>query len=78
MLQAGERTPTPFPSTVFTFGLAVESIKELGGASSMKMMKHPTKRTCWSSMTIRQNQHEKNSRKGKKKATNQTYNEGSS
>jgi hypothetical protein len=59
-------------------GLIVESIKELGGASSMKMMKHPTKRTCWSSMTIRQNQHEKNSRKGKKKATNQTYNEGSS
>jgi hypothetical protein len=32
MLQAKERTPTP-PSVVFTFGLIVESIKELGGAS---------------------------------------------
>jgi hypothetical protein len=76
MLRARERTPTPFPSTVFTFGLAVESIKELGGASSMKMMKHPTRRTCWSSMTTRQNQHENSSRKGKKKATNQTYMKG--
>jgi hypothetical protein len=28
-----ERTPTPFPSDVFTFGLTVESIKELGGVS---------------------------------------------
>jgi len=25
--------PTPSPSVVFTFGLTVESIKELGGAS---------------------------------------------
>jgi hypothetical protein len=33
MLQARERTPTPSPSNVFTFGLAIESIKELGGAS---------------------------------------------
>jgi hypothetical protein len=33
MLQAKERAPTPFPSVVFTFGLIVESIKELGGAS---------------------------------------------
>jgi hypothetical protein len=28
-----ERAPTPFSSIVFTFGLIVESIKELGGAS---------------------------------------------
>jgi hypothetical protein len=28
-----ERAPTPSPSVVFTFGLTVESIKELGGAS---------------------------------------------
>jgi len=26
--------PTPSPFVVFTFGLVVESIKELGGASS--------------------------------------------
>jgi hypothetical protein len=32
VLQAKERTPTFPPSTVFIFGLAVESIKELGGA----------------------------------------------
>lgn len=44
----------------------------------MKMMKHPIKRTCWSSMTTRQNQHEKSSRKGKKKTANQTYNEENS
>jgi hypothetical protein len=31
MLRAKERTPTPF-FVVFTFGLAVESIKELRGA----------------------------------------------
>jgi hypothetical protein len=30
-----ERAPTPSPSNVFTFGFIVESIKELGGASSM-------------------------------------------
>jgi hypothetical protein len=29
----GSRAPTPSPSTIFIFGLAVESIKELGGAS---------------------------------------------
>jgi hypothetical protein len=34
MLQAKERAPTPCPFAVFTFGLAVESIKEFGGASS--------------------------------------------
>ncbi len=33
MLWAREHAPTPFPSTIVTFGLAVESIKELGGAS---------------------------------------------
>jgi hypothetical protein len=30
VLQIKERTPTLSPSDVFTFGLAVESIKELG------------------------------------------------
>jgi hypothetical protein len=30
-----ERVPTPSSSVVFTFGLAVESIKEFGGASCM-------------------------------------------
>jgi hypothetical protein len=33
MLQAKERAPTPSPFVVFTFGLIVESIKELEGAS---------------------------------------------
>jgi hypothetical protein len=33
MLQAKKHAPTPFPSVVFTFGLAVESIKEVRGAS---------------------------------------------
>jgi hypothetical protein len=33
MLQAKERAPTPFSFDVFTFGLVVESIKELGSAS---------------------------------------------
>jgi hypothetical protein len=33
MLWAKECTPTPIPSIVFTFGLAIESIKEFGGAS---------------------------------------------
>jgi hypothetical protein len=31
MLRAKECTPTPSPFVVFTFGLEVESIKELGG-----------------------------------------------
>jgi hypothetical protein len=34
MLGARERAPTPSPSVVVTFGLAIESIKEVGGASS--------------------------------------------
>jgi hypothetical protein len=33
VLQAREHAPTPSSSIVFTFGLVVESIKELGGAS---------------------------------------------
>jgi hypothetical protein len=34
MLRAKKHAPTPSPSIVFTFGLLVESIKELGGALS--------------------------------------------
>jgi len=34
MLGTRERAPTPFPSVVITFGLAIESIKEVWGASS--------------------------------------------
>jgi hypothetical protein len=34
VLRARECAPTPFLSVVFTFGLAIESIKELRGASS--------------------------------------------
>jgi len=33
VLRIRERTPIPSPFVVFTFGLAIESIKELGGAS---------------------------------------------
>jgi hypothetical protein len=33
VLRTKECAPTPSPSDVFTFGLSVESIKELGGAS---------------------------------------------
>jgi hypothetical protein len=33
VLRTRECAPTPFPSNVFTFGLKVESIKELKGAS---------------------------------------------
>ncbi len=33
VLQARVHAPTPFPSTIFTFGLTFESIKELLGAS---------------------------------------------
>ncbi len=33
MLRASEHVATPSPSVIFTFGLIVESIKELGGAS---------------------------------------------
>ncbi len=35
MLQAKECTPIPSPSNVFTFGLIIESIKELGCVSKM-------------------------------------------
>jgi hypothetical protein len=34
MLRDRERTLIPYPSIVFTFGLAVESVKEFGGAST--------------------------------------------
>jgi hypothetical protein len=34
--RAKERAPTPSPFIVFTFGLAIESIKELGGVSRSK------------------------------------------
>jgi hypothetical protein len=33
VLQAKKHTPPPYPFIVFTFGLAIESIKELRGAS---------------------------------------------
>jgi hypothetical protein len=36
MLRIKERAPTPSPSVVFTFGLTVESIEELGGVSYVK------------------------------------------
>jgi hypothetical protein len=35
MLRAKERTPTSYPFVVFTFGLAIESIKEFGDASQV-------------------------------------------
>jgi len=35
VLRTREHTPTSYPSTIFTFGLIVESIKEFGGASIM-------------------------------------------
>jgi hypothetical protein len=31
VLRTKEHVPTPYPSVAFTFGLAVESIKEFGG-----------------------------------------------
>jgi hypothetical protein len=40
MLWAKEHTPTPSPSVVITFGLVVESIKELGGVSRGAFLKH--------------------------------------
>jgi hypothetical protein len=40
VLRARERAPTPFLSDVFTFGLAIEFIKELKGAS-IRMIKNP-------------------------------------
>jgi len=39
MLQAKECAPTPSPFVVFTFGLIVESIKELGGASMVVLQR---------------------------------------
>jgi hypothetical protein len=36
VLRAKERTPTPYPFIVFTFGLTIESIKEFGGALVVK------------------------------------------
>jgi hypothetical protein len=36
VLRVRERTPTPFPSIVFTFGFAIEFIKEFGGVSVIK------------------------------------------
>jgi hypothetical protein len=33
MLQAKEHAPPPSPFTIFTFGLAIESMKEFGGPS---------------------------------------------
>jgi hypothetical protein len=33
MLWAKEGTPILYPSIIFTFGVAIESIKEFGGAS---------------------------------------------
>jgi hypothetical protein len=37
VLRVKESAPTPSPSFIFTFGLVVESIKELGGASLPKL-----------------------------------------
>jgi len=33
VLRAKERAPTPYPSTIFTFRLAIETTKKFGGAS---------------------------------------------
>jgi len=35
VLRTREHTSSPYPSVVFTFGLTIESIKELVGASLM-------------------------------------------
>jgi hypothetical protein len=45
VLRAKERAPTPFPSVVFIFRLAIESIKELVSASHgiKRIMEIPTK-----------------------------------
>ncbi len=40
MLWSKECAPSPSPFVVFTFGLAVESIKELGGTSPVRRKKH--------------------------------------
>jgi len=39
VLRAREHAPIPSPFVVFTFGLIVESIKELGGASRVHFKK---------------------------------------
>jgi len=48
MLQAKERAPTPSPSTIFTFGLSIHSIKELGGVNNHKnvSIENGEKNTC--------------------------------
>jgi len=38
VLRARECTPTPFPFVVFTFGLVVESFKELGVRQSWALI----------------------------------------
>jgi hypothetical protein len=40
VLRARERTPTPSLSVIFTFGLAIKSIKELEGASQHNQFTH--------------------------------------
>jgi hypothetical protein len=46
VLQAKEGTQTPYPFIVFTFGFAIESIKELGGASD-KLAQDPYDVVVW-------------------------------
>jgi hypothetical protein len=41
-----ECTPTPFPSSVFTFGLAIESIKELEGVSCIYLVWYMVNDQC--------------------------------
>jgi hypothetical protein len=43
MLRTRKHAPTPSPSVVFTFIFVVESIKELGGLSTMQEKKMTTK-----------------------------------
>jgi hypothetical protein len=40
VLQTRERTPTPSPFAIFTYGLVVESIRESGGASAYHVTSH--------------------------------------
>jgi hypothetical protein len=48
MLQARERAPIPFPFVIFTFGLVVQSIKELKGINNHKNVniENGKKNTC--------------------------------
>jgi hypothetical protein len=48
VLQAKEHALTPSPSTIFTFGLAIQSIKELGGINNHKnvSIENGEKNTC--------------------------------